>query len=77
MANDRHERENDVAVLSLLAELAHLRELDRRRHSHKPGTAADAAAIAEVDAQNRRVMDLFRAISALPARRRLGTSSTR
>ena len=77
MARRKDGRENDVAVLSLLSELAHLRELDRRRHAHKPGTAADAAAIAEVDAQNRRVMDRFRAISVLPAPRRLGTSTRR
>ena len=77
MARRNGGRENDTSVLNLLAELARLRELDRRRHAHKPGTAADAAAIAEVEAQNRRVMDRFRDMAAQTGQRRLRTSPQR
>jgi hypothetical protein len=49
-----------VAVEELLRELAELRELDRRRQTHAPGSSSREAASLEVDARSRRVMDHFR-----------------
>jgi hypothetical protein len=48
------------AVDELLAELAELRELDRRRQAHAPGSVAHDAATLEVDLRSRRLMDRFR-----------------
>ena len=44
----------------LLRELAELRELDRRRQAHAPGSVAHDAASLEVDLRSRRLMDAFR-----------------
>lgn len=44
----------------LLRQLAELRELDRRRQAHAPGSAAHDAATLEVDLRSRRLMDAFR-----------------
>ena len=44
----------------LLKQLAELRELDRRRLAHAPGSAAHDAATLEVDLRSRRLMDAFR-----------------
>jgi len=48
------------AINELLEELAELRELDRRRQAHAPGSAAHDAATLEVDLRSRRLMDRFR-----------------
>ena len=48
------------AISELLEELAELRELDRRRQAHVPGSAAYEAATLEVDLRGRRLMDRFR-----------------
>lgn len=52
------------AIDELLSELAELRELDRRRKAHRPGSAAYDAATLEVDLRSRRVMDRFRDLKA-------------
>ena len=44
----------------LLKQLAELRELDRRRQAHAPGSVAHDAATLEVDLRSRRLMDAFR-----------------
>jgi len=49
-----------VPVDELLKELAELRELDRRRHAHAPGSPGRDAASTELDARSRRLMDRFR-----------------
>jgi hypothetical protein len=51
---------NTNAIDDLLKELAELRELDRRRQAHVPGSAAHDAATLEVDLRSRRLMDRFR-----------------
>jgi hypothetical protein len=48
------------AISDLLEALAELRELDRRRRAHVPGSAAYDAATLEVDLRSRRLMDRFR-----------------
>lgn len=48
------------SIGELLDELAELRELDRRRQAHAPGSAAYDAATLEVDLRSRRLMDRFR-----------------
>ena len=47
-------------IEQLLKKLAELRELDRRRQAHAPGSAAHDAATLEVDLRSRRLMDAFR-----------------
>jgi hypothetical protein len=49
-----------IVINELLQELDELRELDRRRNAHAPGSAAHDAATLEVDLRTRRVMDRFR-----------------
>ena len=48
------------AISELLEELAQLRELDRLRRAHVPGSAAYDVATLEVDLRSRRLMDRFR-----------------
>jgi hypothetical protein len=48
------------AISDLLEELAELRELDRLRQAHVPGSAAYDVATLEVDLRSRRLMDRFR-----------------
>jgi hypothetical protein len=52
-------RGHDV-IDELLRQLDELRELDRRRNVHAPGSAAHDAAELEVDLRTRRLMDRFR-----------------
>jgi hypothetical protein len=56
---EREDREASV-IDELLRELDELRELDRRRSAHAPGSASHEAATVEVDARSRRLMDRFR-----------------
>jgi hypothetical protein len=66
-------RENEAreqrAVDKLLRELNELRELDRQRHAHVPGSAAFDAATLEVDIKSRRLFDRFRSLKQRRARR--------
>lgn len=55
-----HRGRDASAIDELLKELAELRELDRRRQAHAPGSAAHDAATLEVDLRGRRLMDRFR-----------------
>lgn len=55
-----HRGRDASAIDELLKELAELRELDRRRLAHTPGSAAHDAATLEVDLRGRRLMDRFR-----------------
>jgi hypothetical protein len=55
-----HRGRDASAINELLKELAELRELDRRRQAHTPGSAAYDAATLEVDLRGRRLMDRFR-----------------
>ena len=59
--SDAEQRGRDAAAINeLLEELTDLRELDRRRHDHVPGSAAHDAATLEVDLSSRRLMNRFR-----------------
>ena len=49
-----------IVIEQLLHELDELRELDRQRNAHAPGSAAHDAATLEVDLRSRRMMDRFR-----------------
>ena len=64
MAGLENEGRDTEAINDLLKELAELRELDRRRQAHAPGSAAHDAATLEVDLRSRRVMDRFRGLKA-------------
>jgi hypothetical protein len=58
---DRESNGREARVTEeLLRELAELRELDRRRNAHAPGSAAHDAATLEVDLRTRQLMDRFR-----------------
>ena len=60
LSDEEHEGRDSVAIEQLLRELDELRELDRRRSAHAPGSAAHDAATLEVDLRSRRLMDRFR-----------------
>ena len=60
MPDGEHKGREAITIDDLLRELAELRELDRRRNAHAPGSAAHDAASVEVDLRTRRVMDRFR-----------------
>ncbi len=60
LADKEHRGRDAAAINELLRELAELRELDRRRQDHVPGSAAHDAAMLEVDLRGRRLMDRFR-----------------
>jgi hypothetical protein len=55
-----HKGRDAIAIDQLLHELAELRELDRLRNAHAPGSADHDAATLEVDLRSRRLMDRFR-----------------
>ena len=48
------------AIEGLIRELNELKELDRLRNAHAPGSAAHDAATLEVDLRSQRLMDRFR-----------------
>jgi hypothetical protein len=56
-------------VDELLKELDELRELDRRRHAHAPGSPDHDAASDELDTRTRRLMDRFRDLRRRETRR--------
>jgi hypothetical protein len=58
--NDEVKGRDAIVIEQLLRELDELRELDRRRNAHAPGSAAHDAATLEVDLRTRRLMDRFR-----------------
>jgi hypothetical protein len=60
LAKQENEGRDTKAISDLLEELAELRELDRRRQVHAPGSVAYDAASLEVDLRSRRLMDRFR-----------------
>jgi hypothetical protein len=60
LADQENEGRDPNAIAELLKQLAELRELDRRRQAHAPGSAAHDAATLEVDLRSRRLMDAFR-----------------
>ena len=60
LTNGKHDGRDTNAINDLLEELAELRELDRLRQAHVPGSAAYDAATLEVDLRSRRLMDRFR-----------------
>ena len=60
LTHKENEGRDTAAIYELLEELAELRELDRRRQAHAPGSAAHDAATLEVDLRSRRLMDRFR-----------------
>ena len=60
MPDGEHKGREAIVIEELLRELADLRELDRRRNAHAPGSAAHDAATLEVDLRTQRVMDRFR-----------------
>jgi hypothetical protein len=60
LTHQEHERREAIVIDQLLRELDELRELDRQRNAHAPGSAARDAASLEVDLRSRRLMDRFR-----------------
>jgi hypothetical protein len=68
MRQERQGRDTN-SIDQLLRELAELRELDRRRQAHAPGSAAHDAATLEVDLRSRRLMDAFRDLQRRRTRR--------
>jgi hypothetical protein len=60
LTNKERKGRDSVVIEELLRELDELRELDRRRNAHAPGSAAHDAATLEVDLRSRRLMDRFR-----------------
>jgi hypothetical protein len=60
LTHQEHERRDAIVIDQLLRELDELRELDRQRNAHAPGSAAHDAASLEVDLRSRRLMDQFR-----------------
>ena len=71
LSHERYAGRDAFVIDELLRELAELRELDRRRNIHAPGSPARDAATLEVDLRTRRVMDRFRDLKE----RRLGTAA--
>jgi len=70
LTGKEHTGRDAIVIEQLLRELDELRELDRRRNAHAPGSAAHDAASLEVDLRSRRLMDRFRDLKE----GRLGTS---
>ena len=60
MSDEEHRGRDDIVIEELIRELDELRELDRRRNAHAPGSAAHDAAALDVDLRSRRLMDRFR-----------------
>ena len=60
MTDKEREGRDSIVIEELLRELEELRELDRRRNAHAPGSTAHDAAMLEVDLRSRRLMDRFR-----------------
>jgi hypothetical protein len=60
LTRSEHKGRDAIVIEQLLRELDELRELDRRRNAHAPGSAARDAATLEVDLRSRRLMDRFR-----------------
>ena len=71
LSHEEYAGRDAFVIDELLRELAELRELDRRRNVHAPGSPARDAATLEVDLRSRRLMDRFRDLKE----RRLGTAS--
>ena len=60
MGDKEHKGRDSIVIEELLRELDELRELDRRRNAHAPGSLAHDAATLELDLRTRRLMDRFR-----------------
>jgi hypothetical protein len=60
LTDKEREGRDSIVIDELLRELEELRELDRRRNAHAPGSTAHDAAMLEVDLRSRRLMDRFR-----------------
>jgi len=60
LTDKEREGRDSLVIEELLRELEELRELDRRRNAHAPGSTAHDAAMLEVDLRSRRLMDRFR-----------------
>jgi hypothetical protein len=71
LSHEEYAGRDAFVIDELLRELAELRELDRRRNIHAPGSPARDAATLEVDLRSRRLMDRFRDLDE----RRLGAAS--
>ena len=71
MSHEAHKGHDAIVINELLHELDELRELDRRRNAHAPGSAAHDAATLAVDLATRRLMDRFRDLEE----RRAGTAT--
>jgi hypothetical protein len=70
---DKEQGRDAIVIEQLLHELDELRELDRLRNAHAPGSAAHDAATLEVDLRSRRLMDRFRDLK----KGRLGAAARR
>ena len=77
MKDKERQGRDAIAIEELLRELDELRELDRRRNAHAPGSAAHDAATLEVDLRSRRLMDRFRDLRERRPRPESGRAETR
>jgi len=60
LTDKEREGRDSIVIDELLRELEELRELDRRRNAHAPGSTAHDAAMLEVDLRGRRVVERLR-----------------
>ena len=72
VAIERSAGRDGPSIDELLEELTELRELDRQRHTHAPGSQDHQAVTTELELRTRRLMDRFRDLKfgspiALPA----------
>jgi len=67
----------ELAIDSLLEELAELRELDRRRQEYPPGSPRWAEATSEIDERSRLLLEHFRTFTGEPLPERASVSRPR
>lgn len=60
LSHEHGKGRDGTSIDELLEELAELRELDRRRNAHAPGSSAHESVSREVESRTRRLMDRFR-----------------
>ena len=68
---------DELAIDSLLEELAELKELDRRRETYAPGSPSWAAATSEIDERSRLLLEHFRTLTGESVTDRTSVSRTR
>ena len=64
VAQEHGKSRDGMSIDELLEELAELRELDRRRNAHAPGSSDHESVSRELESRTRRLMDRFRDITS-------------